>query len=207
MLYENTVAAGTLGLLKSLMKVEALKPFALVGGTNLSLRFGHRISEDLDIFANEAYESEDIARPLLDMFPGEITIVEQRTHTLLVYIRTIKVDIVLHRYPYLQPIETVEGIRLASVPDIIAMKLNAITRRSTKKDFFDIAELLDHYSLQEMLQFFTEKYAATDIGFVVRSLTYFEGAEHSKDAILLKNITWNQVKEKIQEAVKGFWRG
>ena len=141
------------------------------------------------------------------MFPGEITIVEQRTHTLLVYIRTIKVDIVLHRYPYLQPIETVEGIRLASVPDIIAMKLNAITRRSTKKDFFDIAELLDHYSLQEMLQFFTEKYAATDIGFVVRSLTYFEGAEHSKDAILLKNITWNQVKEKIQEAVKGFWRG
>ena len=37
MLYENTVAAGTLGLLKSLMKVEALKPFALVGGTNLSL--------------------------------------------------------------------------------------------------------------------------------------------------------------------------
>jgi hypothetical protein len=42
------------------------------------------------------------------------------------------------RYPYLQPIETVEGIRLASVPDIIAMKLNAITRRSTKKDFFCI---------------------------------------------------------------------
>jgi predicted nucleotidyltransferase component of viral defense system len=189
------------------MKVETLKPFALVGGTNLSLRFGHRISEDLDLFANEAYESEDITRSLLDLFPGEITIVEQRTHTLLMYIQTVKVDIVLHRYPYLQPIETVEGIRLASVPDIIAMKLNAITRRSTKKDFFDIAELLEHYSLQEMLQFFTDKYAATDIGFVVRSLTYFEGAETSKDPILLRKWDWKQVKQIIQQAVQVFWRG
>jgi hypothetical protein len=189
------------------MELEALKHFALVGGTNLSLRFGHRISDDLDIFANGAYESDDIVRPLLDLFPGEINIVEQRAHTLLLYIQTVKVDIVLHRYPYLQPIETVEGIRLASVPDIIAMKLNAITRRSTKKDFYDIAELLDHYTLQEMLQFFTEKYAATDIGFVVRSLTYFEGAEHSKDPILLKNLTWNQVKQQIQQVVQDFWRG
>lgn len=207
MLYENTVAPGTLGLLRTLMELEALKHFALVGGTNLSLRFGHRISDDLDIFANDAYESDDIVRPLLDLFPGEINIVEQRAHTLLLYIQTVKVDIVLHRYPYLQPIETVEGIRLASVPDIIAMKLNAITRRSTKKDFYDIAELLDHYTLQEMLQFFTEKYAATDIGFVVRSLTYFEGAEHSKDPILLKNLTWNQVKQQIQQVVQDFWRG
>ncbi len=207
MLYENTVAPATLGLLRTLMEVEALKPFALVGGTNLSLRFGHRISEDLDIFANEAYESEDIVRPLLDLFPEEINVVEHRAHTLLLYIRTVKIDIVLHRYPYLQPIETVEGIRLASVPDIVAMKLNAITRRSTKKDFFDISELLDHYTLQEMLHFFTDKYTATDIGFVVRSLTYFEGAEHSKDAILLKNLTWNQVKEKIEQAVQDFWRG
>ena len=85
MLYENTVAPGTLGLLRTLMELEALKHFALVGGTNLSLRFGHRISDDLDIFANEAYESDDIVRPLLDLFPGEINIVEQRAHTPFVY--------------------------------------------------------------------------------------------------------------------------
>ncbi len=70
----------------------------------------------------------------------------------------------------------------------------------------NIAELLDYYSLQEMLQFFTDKYAATDIGFVVRSLTYFEGAEISKDPILLKKIDWKQVKQKIEQAVQDFWR-
>lgn len=205
MLYENTVAPATLGLLKELMQIEALQSFALVGGTNLSLRLGHRISEDLDIFCNTAYESDDVAQPLRDLFPGEMTIVDQRVHTILAYIRTVKVDFVLHRYPYLQSIEIMDGIRFASVPDIIAMKLNAITRRAAKKDFFDIAELLDHYTLDEMFRFFTNKYSATDIGFVVRSLTYFEEAEKSKDPIMLKNVNWMQVKKKVQQAVQDFW--
>lgn len=206
MLFENTVAPATLGLLKELMEVEALKPFALVGGTNLSLRLGHRISEDLDIFSNEPYESDLIAMPLRELFPGNITIVEQRAHTLLAYINSVKVDIVLHRYPYLQPLEIFDGIRFVSIPDIVAMKLSAITRRAAKKDFFDIAELLDHYSLDEMLQFFQEKYSATDIGFVIRSLVYFEEAENSKDPIMLKKMSWREVKGKIEVAVQNYWR-
>jgi len=187
------------------MQMEALKNFALVGGTNLSLRLGHRISEDLDIFANEPYDSEDVAKPLRDLFPGEITIVDKRVHTILAYVRTVKVDLVLHRYPYLQPVETIDSVRFVSIPDVVAMKLNAITRRGAKKDFFDIAELLDQYSLAEMLQFFADKYASTDIGFVVRSLTYFEEAENSKDPVMLKAVNWEQVKKKIQQAVQDFW--
>jgi predicted nucleotidyltransferase component of viral defense system len=206
MLYENTVAPATLGLLKKLMQIEALKPFALVGGTNLSLRLGHRISEDLDIFAVEAYESDAIAQPLIDMFLDEITIVEQRTHTLLAYVRGVKIDLVLHRYPYIEPIEIIDGIRFASIPDIVAMKLNAVTRRGSKKDYFDLAELLNYYPLSTMLRFFSDKYTTTDIGFVVRSLVYFEEAERSKDPIMLTKINWHQVKEKIEKAVKEYWK-
>lgn len=207
MLYENTVAPATLGLLKDLMQMEVLKPFALVGGTNLSLRLGHRISEDLDLFAIETYESDVVVQALTTLFPSEITVVEQRAHTILAYVREVKVDIVLHRYPYLQPIETMDGIRFASVPDIVAMKLNAITRRGAKKDYFDLAELLNHHSLPEMLRFFTDKYTATDIGFVVRSLVYFEEADRSKDPIMLKKISWKQVKDKIEKAVQDYWKG
>ncbi len=185
--------------------MEVLKPFALVGGTNLSLRLGHRISEDLDLFAIEPYESDVIVQPLMALFPGEITIIEQRAHTLLAYVRNVKVDIVLHRYPYLQPIETIDGIRFASVPDIVAMKLNAVTRRGAKKDYFDLADLLDLYSLAEMLGFFTQKYAATDIGFVIRSLVYFIEADRSQDPIMLNNSNWVQVKTKIEKAVQVYW--
>jgi Nucleotidyl transferase AbiEii toxin, Type IV TA system len=205
MLHENTVAPSTLGLLKTLMSMEVLKPFALVGGTNLSLRLGHRISEDLDLFAIEPYESDVIVQTLMALFPGEITIIEQRAHTLLAYVRNVKVDIVLHRYPYLQPIETIDGIRFASVPDIVAMKLNAVTRRGAKKDYFDLADLLDLYSLAEMLGFFTQKYTATDIGFVIRSLVYFTEADRSQDPIMLNNSNWVQVKTKIEKAVQVYW--
>ena len=33
---------------------------------------------------------------------------------------------------------------LLSLPDLAAMKLNAIANRGSKKDFFDLAELLNH---------------------------------------------------------------
>ena len=44
MLQVNTVEASTLALLQKLMQIPELADFALVGGTNLSLRYGHRIS-------------------------------------------------------------------------------------------------------------------------------------------------------------------
>jgi hypothetical protein len=43
MLQTQTVNGDTLGLLKSLMATPILQQFDLVGGTNLSLRLGHRV--------------------------------------------------------------------------------------------------------------------------------------------------------------------
>jgi hypothetical protein len=187
------------------MQLDVLQPLVLVGGTNLSLRMGHRVSDDLDIFANEPFDSEPIAQAFRAMFADDLLIVDKRAHTLLAYIRGIKVDIVLHRYPALLPAEEIAGIRFAAMPDVVAMKLNAITRRGAKKDYFDLAELLEHYSVTQMLQFFSGKYAATDVGFVVRSLVYFEDADHSKDPITLRKTNWQDVKKKIQAAVQTYW--
>jgi hypothetical protein len=47
------VQPSTLELLEKLMQVEELKDFALLGGTSLALRWGHRISEDIDLFTNQ----------------------------------------------------------------------------------------------------------------------------------------------------------
>jgi hypothetical protein len=51
MLYLETIATTTLELLIELQKLNSLKDTRLVGGTALSLQFGHRISVDLDLFA------------------------------------------------------------------------------------------------------------------------------------------------------------
>ena len=45
---------------------------------------------------------------------------------------------------------------LLSLPDLAAMKLNAIANRGSKKDFFDLAELLNHQTIQQMIGYFTD---------------------------------------------------
>jgi predicted nucleotidyltransferase component of viral defense system len=100
---------------------------------------------------------------------------------LFAYIGDLKVDMVLLPYPWLQPFDEVEGIRLASLPDIAAMKLSAIARRGVKKDFWDIAALLDFFSLEEMIDFYKAKYSSRDIFHLLRSLVYFADTEAQKD--------------------------
>jgi len=47
--------------LKRLMEIPFLKPFSLVGGTALALKYGHRSSVDLDLFYHEKYPSQMLA--------------------------------------------------------------------------------------------------------------------------------------------------
>jgi Nucleotidyl transferase AbiEii toxin, Type IV TA system len=205
MLFKETVAANTLELLESLMAIPELSDFALVGGTNLALRFGHRISVDLDLFSNKPFDSNDIVPVLLSYYPS-LLIKSQRKSSLQCWVNEIKVDIVLHEYPYLQPVDIISGLRLASTSDIVAMKLNALSQRGAKKDFWDIAELLDEYSLEEMLQFFSGKYKMYEVFHIVRSLSYFEDADNMPEGsvIPLKKVTWLAVKNKIQVAIKEY---
>lgn len=203
MLHTQTVTGATLGLLKELMVLPELRQFGLVGGTNLSLRFGHRISIDLDLFTNEAFNTETTYNQLEARFPNILQASQSET-MLFLYINEVKIDMVLLPYPYLNPMQETEGIRLVSLEDIAAMKLSAIARRGVKKDFWDIAELLDVFSLDDMLEFYRAKYSSRDIFHLLRSLVYFNDAELQKNPDPLKNITWNQVKSKVQKAVKRY---
>jgi hypothetical protein len=45
--------------LEHLMEIDEFKPFRLVGGTSLSLRYGHRMSDDIDLFTDAEYGSLD----------------------------------------------------------------------------------------------------------------------------------------------------
>jgi predicted nucleotidyltransferase component of viral defense system len=88
-----------------------------------------------------------------------------------------------------------DNIRLASIKDIAPMKLAAITNRGTKKDFVDIYVLLNHLSLSEMLNLYSQKYSQDSDFFVLRSLTYFEDAEQNSDPEMLTAYKWETIKK------------
>lgn len=206
MLFLNTVKSDTYELLKKLMQIPELCDFVLVGGTNLSLKFGHRISVDLDLFTNNPFDIEEVLDGINRNLPQSIKL-DQRKQTIWLNIDGIKVDVILHQYPYLQAIEVIDGVRFMSVEDIIPMKLEAMATRGVKKDFWDINELLNHYSLSQMVEFYQAKYPNSDIGHVLLSMTYFVDAEQQKDNPEdLKGVTWEQVKQNMRNTIDDYVR-
>lgn len=203
MLQLQTVKPNTLELLKSLMQKEYLNSFVLVGGTALALQMGNRESIDLDLFSTTDFSSSEILSSLL--FDYQIVVNNQHTQTLISTINQVKVDFIKFHYPFIRPFVILENIRMASIEDIAAMKLDAITGRGSKKDFYDLFFLLQHYSITDLFSFYSEKYPHQTTFHVIRSLSYFEDAEIQPNPLVFdKTITWEVVKQKIIATIQGF---
>ena len=68
-------------------------------------------------------------------------------------------------------------------------------------------ELLNHYSLEQMVEYYQTKYPNSDIGHVIIAMTYFVDAELQKNnPDDLKGVTWSQVKAKMKNTVEAFVR-
>jgi hypothetical protein len=192
----ESVSPGLVKLLGQLMEDRHFDPFALGGGTSLALRFGHRVSIDIDLFSDSSFDAGSLAQHLRARYG--ILEVTTAVNTVRGIVDGIKVDILAHRYPLLGPIEVIESIRMLSLKDLCAMKLNAIANRGSKKDFWDFAELFSHFPKEEMLAFFAEKYPQDSLWNVGKSLGYFDDAEIEPDPRDLRGRTWEQVKKIIE---------
>ena len=205
MLQTQTVEPGTLSVLKKLMELPELSSFLLVGGTALSLHYGHRISVDLDLFNPQEFNNDSVIPILEKHFKGFTYNNSANSIGLFGFIDNVKVDFVKHQFLLIDAPFISEGIRLISIPDIIAMKINAVMKRGVKKDFWDIAELLQHYPVEDFIRFYEKKYPSQQLLISVpQALVYFDDAEESQDPISLKGQTWDSVKKLIQHKVSNF---
>ena len=208
MLHLETVESDTFSLLKDLLSMPELKEFSLVGGTALSLLYGHRISVDLDLFSNSKFENTIIIEALTKKFKSDF-LLEQKPPQfgIFCFIKDVKIDLVKHPFEMLNPPSVIQNIRMFSKEDIIAMKVQAILGRGKKKDFWDIAELLKYYSVENFIKFHTTKYSQQNILISVpQALTCFSDADESEDPVSLKGQTWENVKSEIQKKVREYLR-
>ena len=207
MLYKEAVNASTLELLKSLQSKFYLLGFNLVGGTALALYNGHRKSVDLDLFSDFAFDTSAMLENLVQDF--DFRLLFSAANTLKGSIGETEVDIIAHRYNLINSPVKEEGISILSEPDIIAMKLNAISTSGQRiKDFIDIYFLLDKYDLETMLGFYLGKYNQQNDLLILKSLIYFNDVEESEWPVLIRepNLKWKDVKRKIQKKVVDYSR-
>lgn len=202
MLQTQTLAPATLQLLKQLMQDQELRSFRLVGGTALALQLGHRISVDLDLFTNTPFDEQQL-REYLELTYGLQTDYISR-HTLKGEIDGVQIDCIAHQYPWLQDSKEEDGIRLAGLPDICAMKLNAITGNGTRiKDFIDVAWLSTHYSLNQMLDFYEQKYNA-NVLMPLKAIIFFDEINFNEPVHLTdgKRVNWKKYEKRLLDMEK-----
>lgn len=199
MLQTQTVVPELMELLKKIMSEKLFSDFNLVGGTSLALQMGHRNSIDIDLFGNSEINPELFIEKLFEF--GEVKVAQSTKNILITKINDVKVDFVNYKYPLLADCLFVENIRMLSIKDIAAMKLNAIAGRGSKKDFIDLYFLLNEFSLEEILSFYEKKYHDGSVFMVQKSLTYFEDADSQLQPQMFKDFNWETCKQKIIEEV------
>jgi hypothetical protein len=190
MLFKNTIQTSALELLRALQSSPALNSFYLAGGTSLALQIGHRKSVDLDLFTSNDFDANNLLEYLEQNFGFRLDYSD--INTLKGSIENIKIDLI---------------IRLFSIPDIAAMKLNAIAGNGTRsKDFIDIYFILQRYSVEEILDFYEKKYKTRNLFHVVKSLIYFDdiNTQDWPEMILEKELILSKVTTEIEEKVNRF---
>lgn len=188
------------------MTIPVIKDFSLVGGTALSLRYGHRTSVDLDLFCHKRIDNAELIQSLQMTF-GKAFEYEggPSKFGLFCYIDKVKVDIVYYPHIPLAPITVEDSIRMYDSQDIVAMKVQAILGRGKKKDFWDVAELLQHFTIKQFIDLHGQKFPTQMLLISIpQALTYFDEAEESEEPVSLKGQTWDSVKKTISKKVSDY---
>lgn len=209
-LYLNTVSDSLWTSLQKLMTSRLFDSFRLVGGTSLSLQLGHRESVDIDLFTDSKYGSIDFDQldselrtmfSYVDMistgpagmgmsfFIGE----DQRN--------SVKLDL-FYTEPFVFPILVRQNVRFSSVEEVAAMKLEVIAQGGRKKDFWDCHELLNQFTLYEMIDFYLLRnpYGFTKDELLIR-LIDFSVAEDDFTPICYRGKDWELIKLDLEDSL------
>jgi hypothetical protein len=199
---QSIIAPYTFELTQQLQKLPELKEFYLVGGTALALQMGHRNSVDIDLFTQNHFDTDFIISAIKEAgYNFEVNY--NFKNTIIGFINKVKVDFIAHTYPFVYPPITEEGITFLSMQDIAAMKLNAISNSGKRlKDFIDVYYLLQHFSLAEMIDFYSKKYTNFNPLIALRAINYFEDIDPEVDPPNLKHqLPLAAIKKRINDAV------
>ena len=192
-----------LGLLKMLSTSKEFDAFRLVGGTALSLYRGHRESVDIDLFSDSPYNSIDYdaidhflrsTYPYVDTSDYKVIGMGKSYYVGKDDNNCVKLDL-FYTDDFIQEAVLIDGIRMATLEEIIAMKIEVISRGGRKKDFWDIHELMHDYSFREMITLHKRRYPHThDEASIKSNFTNFSTADEDFDPICLKGKHWEIIK-------------
>lgn len=155
--------------IKELQSLPSLYLSTLGGGTNLAIRYGHRVSDDIDLFFPEiigklGYQKilEEVkefygSKVLGDCYPCDES--DQFMFLRFFIVKnglTVKVEILQNMLNF-DEAEIINDVKLMTENDIGKLKLMSASNRASEKDTYDLDYLTDNIPLSELIKSLKEK--------------------------------------------------
>ena len=166
----------------------------LGGGTAIALHLGHRQSVDLDWFTQSEFDEKMWQMKWESKW--NFNMQGRDWQTLVGEIAGVKTSLFYYKYPSIGDLTLYNGLQIASLKDLAAMKLDAVTSRGTKRDFIDLYFLTKEYGADLMLDFYDQKYGNLEERelLIRKALVYFKEADGDEMPNMLVPVEWNKVK-------------
>lgn len=199
------ISAGQRRALARLNEAGLLRSVYLVGGVAVALHLGHRRSVDLDLFSRTpTLDLDALGKEAVRSL--DATTVARSDAALALLIGRVPVDVV--RYPF-RRLERLtagpEGVEVAGLRDLAAMKIAAIARRGIRRDFWDLHEILTRTrrTFGASLDDYRRKFgrAESDLYHVLRGMSWFEDAEADRSPPGLTAAHWREIRAWFEERV------
>lgn len=181
--------------------------FYLAGGTALALQLGHRDSVDFDFFTPKSFSVPALFKKIEQIFLDQRVVKTQtEKDTLTVNIGAgVKMSFFAYPYRLIEPLLDEDNFKMASIKDIGAMKLAAITSRSVLKDYVDLYFILHKIDFGTLLEATKIKLPTIDINLILKSLVYFD--DITEEPILFKHdqdISIATIKRYLLKTTKNY---
>jgi hypothetical protein len=158
-----------------------LNDFYLAGGTAVALHLGHRLSRDLD----------DVSRDnnTIGSFNGT------------------KLSFMYFKPGMTEAPQQFAGVTIASIKDLMAMKVSAISQRGAKRDFIDLYFIMNklEMSIADVMLYYFDKYKDFKPNPIhaLKSLTFFDDAEKEIMPDMKTTVQWPEIKGFFEGQKKG----
>ena len=142
----------------------------LVGGTAVAVHLRHRVSEDIDILAPGPIDTASVKSLIEAEAEESFTVIGLSSHEVHALVDGVSVHVFedpnaesrVGQVTVLRKGPTIDEMPVASLQDLLALKLDLIRWRSTLRDLIDLAAIdrLSGHRLEDGLVYWQQKFGA-----------------------------------------------
>lgn len=147
------------------------EPLYLGGGTAVMVHLQHRESRDLDFFSHVDVDLDRLKKTLGKV--GRFAVTSEDKGTLKGLYGATKLEIFVNpALKQLAPPQTVAGLRIGSLQDLMAMKIKVLAERGEARDYFDVKTIDESGGIpvEEGIELYLDRYPIDSTSAVLQHL-------------------------------------